>query len=165
MNTARVPIRYHARPPDQHGDTQPALVTFELDHQHYGLPLNIVRQVVRVPALLLLAGAPSYVCGMLNLHGAHIPVLSGRALVDAPVVCDLNNQIIIVGRANERGDNVPICGLLVDHVYDVYYYESQHITPLNNYVASALLQGVIQGREHPILLFNADALLALVPSQ
>lgn len=155
----------HASLPDQRVDTRLTLVTFGLEHQHYGLPLSEVLQVVRVPALVLLAGAPAYVCGMLNLHGSYIPVLSGRALVDAPVVVDLNNQIIIIGRVNERGDSVPICGLLVDQVYAVAHYDRQQITPLNNHVASTLLQGVIQGSEHSILLLNVDALFTLVPGQ
>ncbi len=165
INTTRLPIRYHPGSPDLHPDTGYTLVSFGLAHQHYGLPLSVVLQVVRVPALVLLTGAPSYVCGMLNLHGSYIPIMSGRALVNAPVVCDLNDQIIIVGRVNEQGDSLPIYGLLVDQVYDVYQYDDQQITPLTNHVASALLQGIIQRSDYPILLLNVDELLALVPSQ
>ncbi len=84
----------------------------------------MVIEVVHLPALVALAGAPPTICGLLNLHGRHLPVLDGRALLGATIDHDLHNQIMIVGR------DQPGLGLLVDQVCDVYSVPAGQMVPI-----------------------------------
>src|SRR5262245_31879932 len=99
-------------------------VTFRIARQQYALALDVVREIVRLPALVVLAGAPPTLCGLLNLRGRYLPVLDGSALVGEPVEYDESNQIVIAGRSQ------PELGLLVDQVRDVCLVAAEQITPI-----------------------------------
>ena len=86
-------------------------VTFKIAYQYCALRLAETLEVVRLPALVELAGAPPILCGLLNLRGRYIPVLDARALMGAPATYDLNSQIVIAGRGKPEyfangGDDV-----------------------------------------------------------
>src|SRR5579859_1040316 len=94
------------------------VVSFELGSQRYGLPVTVVREVIRLPALITLAGAPPAMCGLLNLRGQYIPVLDGRVLVGEPSCYDLMSQIMIIGHPDTLQAK-PVLGLLADRVLSV----------------------------------------------
>jgi purine-binding chemotaxis protein CheW len=89
-------------------------VSFGIAGQLYGIAVAQVHEIVSVPALLRVGGAPPYMPGMLNLRGVFLPVLDGRALVHAAAPLDLSSQVVILG------DPAPEFGLLVDQAYVVH---------------------------------------------
>jgi chemotaxis signal transduction protein len=129
------------------------VVLFQLGHQHYGLPLAVVHEIVRLPALIMLAGAPPSLCGLLNLRGQHLPVLDGRVLVGEPAHYSLNSQIVIAGRGR------PELGLLVDQVQDVYTVAAELIVPINRPDVAPFLTSVFNQADGSVLLFDLPALL------
>lgn len=132
------------------------IVTCLLGTQQYGLPIDAVREVVRLPALLSLAGAPPYFCGLVNLRGNYMPVLDGRMLVEEPPWYDLTRQIIVIGYQR------PEMGLLVDHVLDVCALQRAQWTPIAQHAAAAFLQGVVSTGPTSAIIFDVAVLLALV---
>ncbi|MFL5805593.1 MAG: chemotaxis protein CheW [Roseiflexaceae bacterium] len=130
------------------------VVLFQLGNQQYGLPLAVVHEIVRLPALIMLAGAPPALCGLLNLRGQHLPVLNGRVLVGEPALYDLNSQIVIAGRG------WPELGLLVDQVHDVYTVAADRIRPINRPDVAPFLISVCNLADGSVLLFDLPALLA-----
>jgi purine-binding chemotaxis protein CheW len=145
--------------PAQTPDTTTSLVIFQIAHQQYALVLDAVLEVVWLPALVALAGAPPTLCGLLNLRGRYLPVLSGRALVGEPVTYDLSNQIVIAGHGQ------PELGLLVDHVRDVCMIGAQQIAPIGRADVAPFLTSVFDQAEEAVLVFDLAALQAIVPSQ
>jgi purine-binding chemotaxis protein CheW len=135
------------------------MVTFQIAHQLYGLPLHSVIEIVRLPALVTLAGAPPTLCGLLNLRGQYLPVLDGRALVGEPPRYDLTSQIIIAGREK------PELGLLVDQVREVCTVAAGQIMPLTRADVAPFLTSVVERAEESVVLIDLPALLALTPSQ
>jgi purine-binding chemotaxis protein CheW len=133
------------------------IVTSTIGAQSYAIPIEAVREVVRLPALLNLAGAPPFICGMLNLRGHYISVVDGRILMNEPYTYDLGNQIIILGH------DEPQMGLLVDAVCDVYPIQNEQWRSIGHHVAAGFLAGVVTTQEGSVILFDVDALLALVP--
>ena len=133
------------------------MVTFQIAHQLYGLPLHSVIEIVRLPALVTLAGAPPTLCGLLNLRGQYVPVLDGRALVGEPPRYDLTSQIIIAGREK------PELGLLVDQVREVCTVAAGQIMPLTRADVAPFLTSVVERAEESVLLIDLPALLALTP--
>ncbi len=130
------------------------VVLFRLGNQQYGLPLAVVHEIVRLPALIMLAGAPPALCGLLNLRGQHLPVLDGRVLVGEPALYDLNSQIVIAGRDR------PELGLLVDQVHDVYTVAAERIMRIDRPEVAPFLTSVFNQVEGSALLFDLPALLA-----
>lgn len=136
-----------------------SIITFQIGHQQYGLPLAVSLEIVRLPALVALAGAPPTLCGLLNLRGRYLPVLDGRALVGDPLEYDLNSQIVIAGHGT------PQLGLLVDHVRDICAVATDQLTPINRSDAAPFLTSVFDLNSQSVLVFDLTALLAYAPAK
>jgi chemotaxis signal transduction protein len=139
-------------------DSTLLIITCTIGTQQYGFPIDAVREVVRLPALLTLAGAPPVICGLLNLRARYLPVLSGRILVAEPPTYDINNQIIIAGYKE------PEFGLLVDQVHDVTILSREQWTPINQHTAAAFFKGVFTAAHTSVILFDVAALKTMVPN-
>jgi purine-binding chemotaxis protein CheW len=135
------------------------VVTFQIAHQRYALPLDVALEVIRLPALVGLAGAPPRLCGLLNLRGRYLPVLDGRVLVGEPAECDLNSQIVIAGRGT------PELGLLVDQVCDVCTVAAGQIAPISRTDVAPFLTSVFDLAEESVLMFDLVALQTLTPKK
>lgn len=131
-------------------------VTFMIGPQQYGLPVGVVLEVVRLPALISLAGAPPVICGLLNLRGQYLPILDGRTLVGEPTTYDLNSQIVIAGHATAN------FGILVDQVRDVYQLDQSQRSTIPRNTAAPFLQSVINSERGSVLLFDFDALCQII---
>jgi purine-binding chemotaxis protein CheW len=134
-------------------------VTFKITHQHYALPLAVALEIIRLPALVPLAGAPPTLCGLLNLRGRYLPILDARALIGAPVEYDLNSQIVIAGRG------IPEVGLLVDQVNDVCMVTADRVAPIDRTDVAPFLTSVFDLAEESVLVFDLAALLAFTPDK
>jgi chemotaxis signal transduction protein len=142
----------------QHVDIADApltIVSFQLGPQQYGLPIEAVREIVRLPALIALAGAPPALCGLLNLRGFYLPVLDGRVLVGEIPHYTLNSQIMLIGHSR------PKLGLLVDRVERVTAFPRASRTPIQRGVAAPLLDSVIDDQQGAIILLDLAVLAAL----
>lgn len=142
------------------------LVTFAIGPQEYALPVAQVLEIVRLPALLALTGAPAYLCGLLNRRGRHLPVLDGRVLMGEPPQFSLNSQIIIAGvvcdpSLDGGAQVIPILGLLVDEVRDVRM--AGRCTPLRSGAGAPFLSGVIDWADRSAVLCDLEVLRTMAP--
>ncbi len=132
-------------------------VTCVIAGQAYGLPIGEVREVVSVPALLPLAGAPAYLPGLLNLRGQFIPVLDARSLVGMPARIAVTDQVIILGGAE------PEFGLLVDVAQAVRLVSIAPSRATPRRAGAPILGSVVNSGDQAALLLDVDALRALLP--
>lgn len=144
-------------PPDPSGATL-YIVIFAIGDQRYGLPVDLVREVVPLPALLELAGAAAGLCGLLNRRGSYIPVLAGRSILGQPSQATLDSHVLLVG------PDQPEVGLLVDQVTAVQPISASQSTDLDRRSAGAFLAGVVSTPDGPVLLLHVPALLAMAPA-
>ena len=136
-------------------DAPLVIVSFQLGAQQYGLPIEAVREIVRLPALIALTGALPALCGLLNLRGFYLPVLDGRVLVGETPHYSLNSQIILIGHSR------PKLGLLVDQVERVTTFSRASRTPIQRGVAAPLLDSIIDDEQGAIILLDLAVLAAL----
>ncbi len=126
-------------------------VTFSLAEQRYALPLDAVLQVVRLPALTAVAGAPPMICGLLNLRGLFLPVLDGRVLVGAEPAYSLDSCVIILAQYGQ-----PALGLLADTVEAVRSFSPKSLSAVTH--GSAFIAGVSPDDEGGTILIDPEAL-------
>jgi purine-binding chemotaxis protein CheW len=129
-----------------------SIVQFGLGPQQYGLPVEVVREVVPLSALVTLVGAPPTVCGLLNLRGCYLPILDGRRLMQEAPRYDLSMQIIIAGSPQ------PELGLLVDHVDGIATFSSDDYTSIHHGLADPLIESILKSEQHALILLNMAAL-------
>jgi purine-binding chemotaxis protein CheW len=59
-------------------DKELQVVGFRIGRETFGLPISIVREIVRVPEITFVPNAPDYIEGVINLRGRIIPIVDLR---------------------------------------------------------------------------------------
>jgi purine-binding chemotaxis protein CheW len=73
------------------------LVGFRIGRETFGLPIETVREIVRVPEITSVPNAPDYIEGVINLRGRIIPVVDLRKRFgDKSGETTKKNRIVVV---------------------------------------------------------------------
>lgn len=90
------------------------LVVFSLDEEEYGVPIQEVREILRVPEISRMPQAPAHVRGVINIRGQILPVVEIRTRLGLDPLEITSNSRVLLADANDR-----VFGLLVDGVSQV----------------------------------------------
>jgi purine-binding chemotaxis protein CheW len=78
-------------------DKELQVVGFRIGRETFGLPISIVREIVRVPDITSVPNAPDYIEGVINLRGRIIPVVDLRKRFgDTSFEPNKKNRIVVV---------------------------------------------------------------------
>lgn len=140
-------------------EVQLQFITFTLDDELYALPVDRVREVIRVQAITRVPQAPAHVRGVHNLRGTILPVLEIRTRLGlSPATLTPDSRIVV---AESRAKRI---GLLVDAVLHVIRVPESLIEPPPPEVQSRLSEHVVAmvpAHERLALLLGLDKLLIL----
>ena len=133
------------------------LVIFTLDEQRYALHLPSVERAIRMIEITPLPSAPEIVIGVVNVHGAVVPVLNIRKRFRLPErEPDLGDQLIIAHTA--RRD----VALVVDTVSDVVTLPSgELVAPETILPQLEHVEGVVKFEDGMVFIHDLDAFLSL----
>ena len=116
-------------------------VVFRLGADEFGLPIEAVNEVARVPdQIARLPKTPKFLEGVVNLRGEVLPVVDQRRRFDMPALKQLEGRRLIVVRTERHR-----AGLIVDSVSEVLRCSSDDIEPSPNLTNETvrLVHGVI----------------------
>ena len=92
----------------------PQCVVFSIGNEHYGIDIFQVREIIRVPAVTHVPGAPDDVQGVINLRGGVIPSSTcGNGLGWVMPVREQDRRIVVVEFDEQT------VGIVVDGVSEV----------------------------------------------
>jgi purine-binding chemotaxis protein CheW len=95
-------------------DKELQVVGFRIGRETFGVPISLVREIVRVPEITSVPNAPDYIEGVINLRGRIIPVVDLRKRFREKVgERDKKNRIVV---AEVEGR---LIGLLVNSASEV----------------------------------------------
>ncbi|HUO35329.1 MAG TPA: chemotaxis protein CheW [Candidatus Acidoferrum sp.] len=103
------------------------IVGLRVGRETFGLPISIVREIVRVPEITSVPNAPSYIEGVINLRGRIIPVVDLRKRFGEKVPEPSKKNRIVVAEVEGR-----MIGLLVNSASEVLRIAPSQIEPPNN---------------------------------
>ncbi|HEY4546133.1 MAG TPA: chemotaxis protein CheW [Pedomonas sp.] len=99
-------------------------VVFHLAGDEFGLPIDSVVEIIRVPEVLTrLPKTPSFVEGIVNLRGGVVPIIDQRQRFDLPAIERSRQQRIVVVRVNGMR-----AGFIVDTVSGILAVRPEEIT-------------------------------------
>ncbi|MFC0253311.1 chemotaxis protein CheW [Massilia consociata] len=106
-------------------DDEEQLVVFRLGQEEFGVPIDSVQEIVRVPEMLThVPKAPAFVEGVINLRGSVLPVIDLRRRLGLPEAARSDRQRIMVFVIDR------VCtGFIVDSVAEVLKVERRAIEP------------------------------------
>lgn len=106
-------------------DDDEQVVVFRLDKEEFGVSIESVQEIVRVPETLThVPKAPSFVEGVINLRGAVLPVIDLRRRLGLPTVDRSDRQRVMVFLINGLRT-----GFIVDLVTEVLKIHKSAIEP------------------------------------
>lgn len=90
------------------------LVGFRIGRETFGLPISIVREIIRVPEITAVPDAPHYVEGVINLRGRIIPVVDLRKRFGETLIEPHKKNRVVVVELERRA-----VGLIVNSASEV----------------------------------------------
>jgi purine-binding chemotaxis protein CheW len=135
-------------------------VTFKLGEEIYGINVMQVQEVLRLPEIAPVPGAPSYVMGIINLRGNVVTVIDTRSRFDLFQKEPDDSTRIIITEVDSQ-----VIGMLVDSVAEVVNLRSSEIETTPNLgeenESSKYIQGVhSRGEDEILILIDVDKMLS-----
>ncbi len=142
------------------GSEDPILqyVTFQLDHETYGINVMQIQEVLRYTEIAPVPGAPDYVLGIINLRGNVVTVIDTRkrfGLSESGVTDQ--TRIVVIEVDNQ------VVGILVDSVAEVVYLrqsEMETAPNVGNEESAKFIQGVCNKNGELIILVEFEKMMS-----
>jgi purine-binding chemotaxis protein CheW len=139
-------------------DKDQQIVGLRIGRETFGLPISIVREIVRVPEITSVPNAPNYIEGVINLRGRIIPVVDLRKRFGEKVPEPNKKNRIVVAEVEDR-----LIGLLVNSASEVLRLPPSQIEAPNNVFREGELDyitgvGKLNGRL--VILLDLSRILA-----
>jgi purine-binding chemotaxis protein CheW len=135
------------------------LVTFSLDREEFGIPIQQVREVIRVTEITRVPQARPHVRGVTNLRGRILAVVEIRTRMGLPPAeITPQSRIMVVG-VHDR-----VLGILVDAVSQVVKVPTTTLAPAPEEVMSPgadYITGVARWNSRLIILLDLEKVLLL----
>lgn len=136
------------------------LVVFRLEKEEYAVPIELVREVVRVADVTRVPHAPPHIRGVMNLRGRILPIVEIRTRLDlTPAVLTAASRVVVVDLAGR------VIGLLVDAVGQVAKVSERLIAAPPDEVRSAgaeAVTGVARVGSRLLVLLDLERMLSAV---
>lgn len=132
------------------------LLTFEVDSTPYAVPVERVREIVRIRPITPVPRVPAEVLGVISLRGEIVEVLDlRRRLGLEPIAARRSTRIIVV--SSETGK---VAGILVDAVQEVLRIPEDAINPTSS-GASTSVEALCTRGEEFVSLIDLDRILQI----
>jgi len=110
-------------------------VVFSVEAEEYGIPILSVQEIISLPNLTKIPGAPDYIPGIINLRGNIIPLflLRRRFGLEKKEIDD--NTIVIITQIGDESSKT--VGFIVDSVSDVISITEENLSETPEFNISA----------------------------
>ncbi len=133
------------------------VVSFRIGKERFGVPIESVQEIVRVPEITVVPEMPSFVDGVINLRGKIISIIDlGKRLKMDGATRAKSNRILVVEVENK------VVGLLVDGVYSILKIPPEAVEPapdIVSVVGAEYILGVGKLPETLIILLSLKNIL------
>ncbi|MDP4302157.1 chemotaxis protein CheW [Leptothrix discophora] len=133
------------------------LLRLALGDQRYAVAIAQVREILKLTTLTALPLMPTFVCGVMNLRGAVVPVIDlADRLGLGHATRSRRSCVVIVESHDEHSERPQTLGLLVDAVHEVTEHPPgglEPVPPLGTAIPGHYLAGFarLRGEVTPVL--------------
>lgn len=100
------------------------IVGFQVGRETYGVPIQSLHEIVRVPEITAVPDAPDYLEGVINLRGKIVSVMDLRKRFgEKQVALTKQNRILVVEHSGR------LAGLIVDSASEVLKIPAEAVEP------------------------------------
>jgi len=139
--------RKEKRPEEKITPTE-QIVTFELDKEEYASIITDLREIIKIPEIVPIPGAPEFIRGILNLRGQIVVVIDIEKRFHLVREHPVEAKHIIIAEVEDS-----VFGVIVDEVTGVLRVPMASIKPTPSLITSKIradyLRGVVVLEEEP----------------
>lgn len=140
-------------------------LTFVLGHEHYGVPVLKVREIIRLCDITPVPQMPDYIKGVLNLRGKIIPVADLRVKFRLASTENTDLTCIVVVQVSLADKSSTLMGLIVDAVEEVANLTAADIEPTPDFgglIQADYILGMAKVKGQVKALLDIDAVVSSV---
>jgi len=100
------------------------LVSFKIENEEFGVNIEEVQEIIRLPEIIRVPQAPFFVEGVINLRGNTLPVIDLRKRFELEITEKTNATRIVVANVEDK-----TTGIIVDSVSEVLRLPKEAIEP------------------------------------
>jgi purine-binding chemotaxis protein CheW len=133
------------------------LVGFRIGRETFGVPIDLVHEIVRVPDITSVPDAPDFIEGVINLRGKIISIVDLRKRFGEKQIASNKKNRILVVEVEDR-----MVGLIVDAASEVLKLSAEEIEPPPSIFEEGELNyvtGVGKLRDRLIILIELNKIL------
>jgi len=142
-------------------DATKKYLVFSIANEHYGIPIQKVREVIRHEAISPVHNASEFLKGVINLRGKIIPIIDMRLKLGIVWKEYSDRTVFII--VDVQGDTEQyLFGIAVDAVHEVASIGDEdldHLPDVGFRTQSAYLQGVAKLNQTMVIILNMDRIL------
>jgi purine-binding chemotaxis protein CheW len=138
-----------------------SFLTALIGDEEYAVPLVRVHEVLSLASLTRVPTAPPFIRGLVDVHGAAVPVVDLSRRFGAAPGTGNGNQSVVVVETKIRGA-ATLAGILIDRLGRVRHVPMADIqppSPLESLVSVEFLTGVFLGEGGYVLCVDVDRIL------
>jgi purine-binding chemotaxis protein CheW len=107
------------------------LLRLAVGRSMFAVPIDLVREILKVGQMTTLPLMPSFVRGVMNLRGAVVPVIDLGARLTGEPSSPSRRTCVVVVEIRNRGDGpTQVMGVMVDAVHEVVNATDAQIEPV-----------------------------------
>ena len=132
-------------------------VGFMISHEHYGIDIMAVEEIIRMVEITPVPRAPVFVEGIINMRGRVIPIVDLRKKLNIMVSDESDSTRIVVVNINNRR-----IGLIVDKVEEVIRIEDGAIedAPGTAHTDNNYISGVARTSKCMVIILDINRLFS-----
>jgi len=133
-------------------------LTFTLGDAFFALNIASVREILDLPDITRIPGAPDYMRGVVNVRGTAVPVMDLRHKFGLGRVEKTLNTRVVIAEIT-KGDATSVVGAMADSVKEVLELEPEAIDPppaMGAAVRTDYIRGIGKHDGRFILILDAD---------
>jgi purine-binding chemotaxis protein CheW len=137
-------------------------LTFFVADEEYGVELLRVQEIKGWERITSIPNTPHYLCGVLNLRGAIVPVVDLRLRFELPFREYTPTTVVVVLRV--EGTSQRTVGIVVDGVSDTCNVLPENIKPAPNFggnIKTDYIKGLVTIKDEMVMLLEIDQLLSV----
>ena len=144
------------------GDHQQYL-TFMLSGETFAVGIRGIKEIIEYGHLTNVPRLPAFICGVINLRGAVVPVIDLCARFGKPSTAITRRTCIVIIEVTEDGERQDV-GIMVDAVNEVLEIPAARIEPPPSFGAAIradFVAGMGKINEHFVIILNIDKVLSV----
>ncbi|MBD3330100.1 hypothetical protein GF354_01060 [Candidatus Peregrinibacteria bacterium] len=121
-------------------DSFSKLIIFHLDNEEFAIPIEDLKEIIRLTELTPLPNSPDYIMGILNLRGHITVVIDLHKLLKTPKTSDSSFKHVLISEIENSS-----YGILVDQVSEILNVKSAKIKKSPELLSSKFKNQEIKG--------------------